>query len=289
MACTVLALSTLNREHEMSTTHIWPELSTPRLPNTDAVTDEQNDADHCVELMDLLLLGCLGGLTGQPVGFIFRDFTPDVVSSIWARLASRFKPDQVAEVWTQVDVQRLRSRLHEVRVIFVFKSRQSAQLANVLAWMIEQRRRGGVSLPAVMVLYDECVEENPGATILVSATPEFSRAIGLWLHRTDNEPGQYSIVATSTAVPETCELLDAVQEAATKAKIPLALADLRLLASLMNGQLTRQIIEAGGKPVTADAATYAQILRHLSHPLLRQAAESVDDLTRVMLRRANAY
>ena len=264
-------------------------MSPPRYFYADAAAQEPNDADRSFDLMVLLLLGCLGGLVGQPVGFIFRDFTPDVVSGIWARVARWFKPDQVTEVWTQVDVQRLRSRLHEVRVIFVFQSRKSAQLANVLAWMIEQRRSCGIPLPAVMVIYDDSVEENPGATILVSAKPEFSRAVGCWLHRTVNEPWPWSIVAAPIAVPETHDLLDAIQEAATKDNIPLALAELRLLAGILNGQLTRQIIETGGKPVTADAATYEQILRHLSHPLLRQAAEPVDDLTRVMLRRANAY
>jgi hypothetical protein len=176
-----------------------------------------------------------------------------------------------------------------VRVIFVFQSRKSAQLANVLAWMIEQRRSGGIPLPAVMAIYDESVEENPGATILVNAKPEFSRAVGRWLNRTINEPWPWSIITTPETVPETRELLDAVQEAATKTNIPLALSELRLLAGLLNGELTRQTIEAGRKPVAADAATYEQVLRHLSHPLLRQATEPVDDLTRVMLRRANAY
>lgn len=264
-------------------------MSTPRLVHTDNLAEEPYDADRSFDLMELLHIGCLGGLAGQPVGFIFRDFTPDVVSGVWARVARWFKPDQVAEVWTQVDVQRLRSRLHKVRVIFVFQSRKSAQLANVLAWMIEQRRSGGIPLPAVMAIYDESVEENPGATILVSAKLEFSRAIGRWLHTMVNQSWPWSIIAAPAAVSETRELLDAVQEAATKTNIPLALSELRLLAGLLNGQLTRQIIEAGGKPVAADVATYEQVLRHLSHPLLRQASEPVDDLTRVMLRRANAY
>ncbi len=153
-------------------------MSTSRLLHTDDVTDEANDADRSVDLMDLLLLCCLGGLVGQPVGFVFRSFTPDVVSGIWARVARWFKPDQVPEVWTQVDVQRLRSRLHKMRVLFVFQSRKSAQLTNVPAWMIEQRRSCCIPLPAVMAIYDESVEENPGATILVNAKPEFRRAVG---------------------------------------------------------------------------------------------------------------
>ena len=47
-------------------------MSTPRLLRTDAVAGEPNDADRISDLMVLLLLGCLGGLVGQPVGLRFR-------------------------------------------------------------------------------------------------------------------------------------------------------------------------------------------------------------------------
>lgn len=263
-------------------------MSDNSLLRTSTVAHPSSVSERINNLMQLIFAGCLGGLVGQPVNFVFRDFAPDVVSGLWARIARSFMPESVAEVWTQSDIQGLRRRLHELRVIFVLQSRKSnASFLNTLTWLIEQRRGGGQALPAVMAVYDEHIEDNPGATLLINGNPEISRAVGHWLHTSSSSPP--AAIASAPMVGQDIRwLLTAVWQAAQEASRPLTPADLHLLEALMYAKTIHRAHAAGEPRQSDDLAVYESVRLRLQHTYLQRTTDTVDELTHLMIRRANA-
>ena len=251
------------------------------------------DAFRFDEMMRLISLGCIGGFSGRPVAFAFRDFATDVISAIWALVASWCGAKEVAEVFSQVDVQRLRPRLHEVRVILVFQSRDNGRFANDLSWMIEQRRgRGLLPLPVILSQYHANLEDTPGATVVIRGGVGLSAAAGRWLLQATPNLSPFAIGTPDPSIVPNCSTLLKAVQAAASPTAPLTVTDLRLLEGLLTGYWLKQSVERSGKlseSSHAQASAYKGIRQLLQHPLLRKAGEPVDDLAHLMVHRANAY
>lgn len=126
--------------------------------------------DNDVSALCLLIgYGMLGGLVGRPVSITFRDFPSDVLSGIRAYISRWIPDDQFAEVWSQVDVQRLRNQLSQIRLVILYPSSGRNPSFRILDWMIERRRAPDESLPSILSVNHPNSCETPGATLFVLA------------------------------------------------------------------------------------------------------------------------
>src|SRR6476646_3319514 len=120
-------------------------------------------------LLKVVEYGILGGLAGMPVSVVFRDFPYDLLGQLSAAVRRALPKDQVAEVWTQADVQRFRKELNTLRAVLVYSGNGKAVSANVFDWLIQHRRGGYQPLPAVISAYSRTSSESQGTSLVIQA------------------------------------------------------------------------------------------------------------------------
>ena len=244
------------------------------------------------DLITLIRLGCLAGIQGCPVSFVFRDFTSTVVSEILALVAAWFAAEEIAEVSTQTELRRIKARLNSVRVVLIYGFWRSANLANTLSWFIERRRNTGEPLPVMMSLYHPDLEDTPTTMVIIRGGGEVNSAAGQWLFHNKTATSPVFLPSSKIGgIPKWSPLLAALHAAASQSE-SLSLTDNRLLEALLTAYWIELSVDRRKHVAESPqglVSAYEEIRRLLQHPMLRKVGEPVDDLTYLMVDRANTY
>lgn len=244
----------------------------------------------CPPLVKLIRYGILGGLAATPVSIAFRDFPADLLSHLWGKVSRDLQPDQVAEVWSHTDIQRIRHDPHHSRVVLVYTGRGRTLSSNILEWLVEIRRGGGKPLPAILSTHHRASTDTPGATLVVQGDDELCTDLGRWLQRHDallQLPEGDSGNALSV---DTGRLRGAIQQAA--ASRSLSVRDIHIVTGLVTGAVINEALQdwAPDRPIRAPGPDqYAQVHALLNARPFHVVDQPHDDLTLHMVARANAY
>lgn len=222
----------------------------------------------------------------------FRDFPADVLSRFWAAVVRALPPEQVAEVWTQADIQRLKNELHRVRVVLVYSGQDRILSSNVLDWLIELRRAGGKPLPAVLSVYHRNSIETPGTTLIAQGNEESCNDLRQWLQHDTSvgvvhvEDGLQDFLSVDSA-----QLRSAIRQAA-EGRTPFSIRDIHLVTGLSTGMIINQSLQASSVACSIPKVgpdQYAEVHRLLNERPFHVIDRPHDDVTLQMVARANAY
>jgi hypothetical protein len=199
-------------------------------------------------------------------------------------------PEQVVEVWSHADVQRLKNDPHGARIVLVYGGQARTLSSNILDWLVEIRRGGGKPLPAILSTHHRASTDTPGATLVVQGDDELCTDLGRWLQRHDallQLPEGDSGNALSV---DTGRLRGAIQQAA--ASRSLSVRDIHIVTGLVTGAVINEALQdwAPDRSIRAPGPDqYAEVHALLNARPFHTVDQPHDDLTLHMVTRANAY
>ena len=257
------------------------------------------DAVQVPALVELTSYAILGGAAGKPVSVTFRDFSPDLVSALWNYFDRSIGPAHVAQVWSQTDVRLVERQLGQLRLVLVYPGQAKVRMSNVLEWMVENRRGGEQGLPSIFSVHHDASSETPGSTLVANGTPVVVQEVLNWLHA--QESGECNPLLSggwrgeSWPVVVCDRLIRAVHRAHADGE-SLSLRDRRIVEGLVSGARLYRTIKSStenGQAVEdrleAHPDDYATIRNLLTKPFLQNVHAPADDLTKVMVSRANLF
>lgn len=245
---------------------------------------------ECPPLVKLIRYGILGGLAATPVSIAFRDFPADLLSHLWGAVVRDLPPEQVVEVWSHADIQRLKNDPHGARVVLMYSGHRRILSSNVLDWLVELRRTGSKPLPAILSVYHRSSTDTPGATLVAQGDDDFCHDLGQWLQQHDASLKLPRVNSEKAISVDTGRLRHAIRQAAERRS--LSVRDIHIVTGLATGA----VIDTGWQSRTLKRSVraagpdhYAEVHELLSARPFHTVDQPHDDLTLHMVTRANAY
>ncbi|MCY2994715.1 MAG: hypothetical protein NTY19_43670 [Planctomycetota bacterium] len=236
-------------------------------------------------------LAMAAGLAGDSVTLCYYDFPAPVLSGIWQHHARAVGPDAVHHIHTQKDLNKLPSRMAQVRVVIVHTPR----LHIPAAWSIQMAAPAdGISRPAMFSrLVPSDLAEDPGATLVVRATPQENEDLAHWLATQGNaSPGEQPSARPSTV--DTPGWLSRILAADPQGSSPIRhwYRESQILRAFVAGAcVLRTSCSGAGSEAEANVTPedYGYVRQLLRSPILRSADATCNPLATAMVGRANVY
>lgn len=241
-------------------------------------------------LLKVIEYGILGGLAATPVSVVFRDFPYPLLSHLWAR-ATRFLPtEQIAEIWTHVDIQQLKLKPHSVRVVLLHPGNRQTLTGHMLDWWVEQRRDGSSPLPSSLSTHHQRSAETPAAAVTAQCDDDQNKELEAWL-RLNNPPTKIPFEGLEIALQvDSRQLRNAIQQADKSQS--LTIRDINILIGLMNGVAINEASQKWqpGQPIPPLVPRhYSEVHTLLNSPPFHTVDQPFDELTHQMIATANLY
>lgn len=236
-------------------------------------------------------LAMAAGLAGDSVTLCYHDFPAPVLSGIWQHHTRAVGPDAVHHIHTQKDLNKLPSRMAVVRVVIVHTPR----LHIPTSWSIQMADLADViARPAIFSRLDPSdVAEDPGATLIVRATPQENEDLAHWLSTQGNaNQGQQSAARPVTV--DTPGWLVRILSAEPQGSSPIRnrYRENQILRAFVAGACVLRTSCSGEGSATEANVTpedYESVRQLLRSPILRSADATCDPLATAMVGRANVY
>ena len=234
-------------------------------------------------------LAMAAGLAGDSVTLCYQDFPAPVLSGIWQHHVRAVGPDAVHHIHTQKDLNKLPSRMAEVRVVIVHTPR----LHIPTAWSIQMADlMDGISRPAMFSrLVPSDLAEDPGATLVVRATLQENDDLARWLAAQGNaNQGQQSSVRSSTVDTPAWLFRILSADPQGSSSIRHRYRESQIFRALVAGAcILRTSCGEGRAEANVTAEDYESVRQLLQSPILRSADATCDPLATAMVGRANVY
>lgn len=247
-------------------------------------------SSDCQLLLKGIQYGILGGLAANPVSIAFRDFPPDLLSYLWRRALRDLPRKQMVEIWSHADIQRLKNRIHNTRVILTYSGQERTISSNVLDWLVELRRTGSQPLPAILSVYHQSSADTPGATLVAQGDDDFSDRLGLWLQQHSEFLKLPEVDPDNGLSVDTSRLRAAIRHAAVGRSI--SVRDIHIVTGLVAGAAINEAMQDGAliKNIQVPGPQhYAEVYGLLNARPFHTIEHPHDDITLFMVARANAY
>ena len=244
----------------------------------------------CPPLVKLIRYGILGGLAATPVSVAFRDFPADLLSHLWRAVVRDLPREQVVEVWSHAEIQRLKNDPYGARVVLMYSGHHRILSSNVLDWMVELRRTESRPLPAILSVYHRSSTDTPGATLVAQCDDELCNDLGRWLQHYEPLVKLPEVGFDEAFSVETGRLRSAVRQAAEGRS--LTVRDIHIVTGLMTGAVINEAFHNGtlGQSIQAPGpGHYAEVHGLLNTRPFHTVDQPHDDLTLHMVARANFY
>jgi len=244
----------------------------------------------CPPLVKLNRCGILGGLAATPVSIAFRDFPADLLSHLWGAVVRDLPSEQVVEVWSHADIQRLKNDSHAARVVLVYDGQGRVLSSNILDWFIEVRRGGSKPLPAVLSTHHRASTDTPGATLVVQGDDDLCTDLGQWLERNDASLKLPQVTSDKAISVDTGRLRPAIRQAAEGRS--LSVRDIHIVTGLLTGAVINDALQDWALDRSLQAPEpdyYAEVHELLNPRPFHRVDQPDDDLTLHMVARANVY
>jgi hypothetical protein len=246
---------------------------------------------------DIVALGevvLAAGLMGQGITLCYSEFPACALAELWMMHRLGLAPRQTVHVHTQADVRRYEKEPWGVRLLLVHNPRFHV-ITNWVVRLMEATE--GVGKPAVLSrAVPADVEDDPGATLVVRASPTLTEDAVQWLQERDQQAPEVGVRVDDQddVLDQVDQLLDRIcgVEPARRQKSADRLRDRRVLRGLISGShLLRQASEEDDRSdMTEDLlGDYERVRLLLRRVTATTPDDPLDGLAVDMVSRSNVY
>ncbi len=255
-------------------------------------TDEYFDTTPTT--VELLILGMLGGVCGEPVSVRLQNYPPDIIGALQRLIRDHVPKQRVCEVFGPADLRRLKRNAWKFAVVLVYPTPGHSSTSLVTQWLLERCRR--TRLPMAFLTGEQCDLEAPGAILRLGAGPaEIVRLRALFAGITVPDPlvrefymGPW-VPKIEVSFAELPALFDPTSEPLWT---PRSLRSLQTLRGLLAGhRLLRCLGDASAdlRLISPGIDDYAGVCELLLRSRAGLPGELGDPILAAMIRRANLY
>ncbi len=241
----------------------------------------------------LIAYAIAGGMAGNPVSIVLRDFPPALVGKLWRRFVEILGSSRVAELGGPLSIRQLLSILTLIRLVFVPPHRRRALFD--FAWAMARKIGTDGMAPAILMNWQPHDAESniPGAVVVCNGSPEEERELLRWLRNPSEDFEGLGVLRGDITGPRTefdTTLSERIVAAWPNGRLPEHCREHDVLLGLLhgavflNGQLSTE-----SDPFKICLDSYLEIRSLLTRQLVRSHDDNRDPLVVAMVNRANSY